>query len=91
MENTPERSDAEYRQGWDEATLEADHWAAMSEITPINAAMLLCRLNPNEQSYDDAKLLSTDETKPENLVKLEQRLTDLARTVQKPRTLRNWH
>ena len=91
MENLSEMCDSEYRQAWDDATLEAGHWAALSDITPINAAILLCRLNPNEQSYDAAKLITTDETKPEHLVRLVQRLTDLAGTAPKPRSLRNWH
>jgi hypothetical protein len=71
---------------WHDVTLEAEHWATLSDIAPVDAAMLLCRFNPNETSYDDAKLTTTDELKPEQLVRLAQRLAD-----HKPRTLREWH
>lgn len=77
--------------GWHDVTLEADHWAALGDISPIDAAMLLCRFNPNESSYDDARLTTTDELKPEQLVRLAQRLADIDKAEHKPRTLQDWH
>ena len=76
---------------WHNATLEADHWAAMGDIAPIPAAMLLCRFNPNAESFDDAKLTTTDELKPEHLIRLAQRLTDIDKANHRPRTLRDWY
>ncbi len=77
--------------GWHDGTLEADHWAALGDIAPIDAAMLLCRFNPNEDSYDDARQTTTDELGPEHLVRLAQRLADIDKADHKPRTLRDWH
>lgn len=44
----------QYTAGWDDATLEANHWFSQSMVSPTNAAMLLCQHNPNEISFDDA-------------------------------------
>ena len=77
--------------GWHDGTLEADHWAALGDIAPIDAAMLLCRFNPNENSYDDARQTTTNELGPEHLVRLAQRLADIDKADHKPRTLRDWH
>ena len=49
----------QYTAGWDDATLEANHWFSQSMVSPTNAAMLLCQHNPNEISFDDAVLLLT--------------------------------
>lgn len=76
---------------WHDGTLEADHWAALGHILPIDAAMLLCRFNPNEDSYDDARQTTTDELGPDYLVRLAQRLVDIDKADRKPRTLRDWH
>ncbi len=77
--------------GWHDGTLEADHWTALGDIAPIDAAMLLCRFNPNAESYDDARQSTTDELGPEHLVRLAQRLSDIDKAEHKPRTLRDWH
>ena len=77
--------------GWHNVTLEADHWAALGDIAPIDAAMLLCRFNPNETSLDDARRTTTDELGPEHFVRLAQRLADIDKADHKPRTLRDWH
>lgn len=83
----------EYLQGdkdWHDATLEAGHWAALSDIAPCDAALLLCRFNPNDDDYENARLITTDELGPEHLTRLEQRLTDIDKTDHRPRTLRDW-
>ncbi|GEM_PF-3879204 len=77
--------------GWCDYHLEAAHWSALSDVAPTDAAMLLCRFNPNEQSYADARLTTTDELGPEHLVRLGQRLADISKTDPRPRTLRDWH
>lgn len=77
--------------GWHDATLEAAHWASLGDISPIDAAMLHCRFNPNKTSFDDARLITTDELKPEHLVRLAQRFADIDKAEHKPRTLRDWH
>lgn len=86
--------------GWYDRTLKADHWAALGDIAPIDAAMLLCRHNPLKSDWDS---LSSDKTgstsydgngkeyTPEDLRMLAQRLTDLEKAEHRPRTLRDWH
>lgn len=84
----------EYRQQenfWYECAMDAAHWAALRDIAPNDAAMLLCRFNPNEDSYENAKEVTTDELKPKRLEELAQRLTDISRADHRPRTLREWH
>ena len=92
--------------GWNDYTLEADQWAAIGEVTPTDAAMLLCYHNPNESSFD---ALSSDETgtttyetpanagaesmayTPKHLRMLARRLADIDKAEHRPRTLRDWH
>ncbi len=76
---------------WFDATLEADHWASLADIAPLDAAMLLCRFNTNETSYDDARQTTTDELGPEHFVRLAQSLADIDKAEHKPRTLRDLH
>lgn len=92
---------------WSDASLEADQWAAMDDIAPVDAAMLLCRHNPNESQWGR---ISSDETgatsyeeldnnrgraeasfPPERLRMLARRLSDINATDLKKRTLRDWH
>lgn len=92
--------------GWHDYGLEADHWAAMGDIEPTDAAMLLCCHNPNESNFD---VLNSDVTgstsyetpvnagmvgtayPPKHLRMLARRLVDIAKAGHKPRTLRDWH
>ncbi len=85
-----EQRERDHEIGWFNVTIEADHWAALSSITPSDAAMLLCRLNPNTETFEDAKETTADELGPENLIRLEQRLADLNKIDPSPRTLRDW-
>lgn len=77
--------------GWYDETLMANHWAGLTDLSSTNAAMLLCQFNPNRESFDDAKLTTTDETGPDDLVMLEQNFSDLAKSEAKPRTLHDWY
>ena len=76
---------------WYDHSLEADHWVALGDVSPIDAAMLLCRFNPNDETYENVKLITSDELKPEHLVRLVQRFTDIRESDPMPRTLRDWH
>ena len=91
---------------WYDAALDADQWAKHGNIAPQDAAMLLCRHNPNESDWDS---LSSDETgatsyeepdangkvsmtyTPANLRMLALRLKDIDDAGHRPRTLRDWH
>jgi hypothetical protein len=92
--------------GWNDYCVEADQWAAIGEVTPTDAAMLLCYHNPNESSFD---ALSSDETgtttyetpanagaesmayTPKHIRMLARRLADIDKAEHRPRTLRDWH
>lgn len=85
------RESVEDSRAWYDTTLEADHWTALGDISPMDAAMLLCRFNPNAETYDSAMLTTTDELGPEHLKRLTQRLVDIDQSDHRPRTLRDWH
>jgi len=76
---------------WYNHSLGAKHWVALGNIAPIDAAMLLCRFNPNDETYENVKQITSDELKPEHLVQLAQRFTDIRESDPTPRTLRDWH
>ncbi len=100
------RDPVQERIDWYDDTLDASHWAALGDISPIDAAMLLCCHNPNESSFD---AFSSDETgstsyetpvnsgmvvtayAPKHLRMLARRLVDIDKADHKPRTLRDWH
>ncbi|MBK6591255.1 MAG: hypothetical protein IPG23_00225 [Burkholderiales bacterium] len=89
---------------WFDATLDAHHWDALSDIAPTDAAMLLCCHNPNESSFE---AICSDETgttsyetpnnsreiayPPKHLRMLARRLVDIVTADPKPRSLRDWH
>jgi hypothetical protein len=77
--------------GWYEQTLEADHWASLGDVTSTDAAMLLCQFNPHAKTYESAKLSTTDELRPEHLIRLAERLADIDKADHRKRTLRDWH
>ena len=54
---------------WHDATLDAAFWLERNKITPHEAATLLCRQNPLDDS-NDPLLISTDETTPADFKRL---------------------
>ena len=87
------RSDLDHRPSveWFDETLEANHWASLNDVSPGDAAMLLCRFNPNAEKFDDVQDTTTDELAPVHLKQLQQRFEDLSKSSPTPRTLRDWH
>jgi hypothetical protein len=77
--------------GWYDETMDAAHWADLSDVTPAEAAMLLCRFDPNAESQAVASEHSTDETVPGDFRKLQRRFEDLARSEPRARKLRDWY
>jgi hypothetical protein len=65
---TPEQQ-AEQRIAWYDVTLNASLWMARKNISPHDAAMLLCRLDPLD-SDSDPLLISTDKTTPDDFKRL---------------------
>ena len=76
--------------GWFDEVIEAAHWFALNDISPADAAMLLCQHNPNEEMLAAAEQSTNDETGPRELVQLRQRFEDFSRTDPRTRSLVEW-
>ncbi len=72
---------------WDEA-MDAKLWFSLGDISPKDAAALLCCLNPNEQG--DPLISASDETAPADYKRLLTVFEDVSRTHPMQRTLRDW-
>jgi len=81
----------EFSVEWWDATVGANHWALLRNISPMIAAMLGCGLNPEKKSLLTAQGGSTDETVGQDFTRLHQRFVDLELSDGKPRSLRDWH
>ena len=82
--------DEEYNRAWDDETLEVEHWFSMPVVTPSDAALLLCQYNPNEITFDDAKLRNNNVTDERTLVQLQQRFNALSMEAPGGRSLQDW-
>ena len=76
--------------GWYDATIEANHWFALSVVEPSEAAMLLCQFNPNTDSVASAEQSENEETSPEQFKQLMRRFEDLQKTAPQCRSLGDW-
>ncbi len=81
---------AEREAQWWDATLDAAGLFDMDTVTPVQAAMVLCRFNPHRDTREVAEVTNTDETTPEDFKCL--LATFEARAVAKPRnrSLLDW-
>ena len=77
--------------GWNDGTysLDARTWWQMLNVTPRNAAMLLCQLNPLRVT-DDPNGHSSDETPQGNFGRLLLVFEDVAQADKQAHTLRQW-
>lgn len=75
---------------WYDATLDAKRWWNLTKITPIEAATLLCQINPLDS---DANPLNTsnDETTPEDYIRLKRVFEDGLLDETQSHTLKQWH
>lgn len=67
---TPLGPRVEYVAAWWDATMDASVWWSAESISPINAAMILSRLNPNNESLEAAETNSSDEMGPDDFRRL---------------------
>ena len=76
-----------------DASLDARAWWDLLDVSPKEAAMLLCRLNPHEK-YDCENIeriyVDDDKTSPHRYKLLLRRFEDVASTIPKHRTLVEW-
>ncbi|WP_210546755.1 hypothetical protein [Rhodoferax sp. PAMC 29310] len=89
--------EAEFAISWIESITRADHWFSMPVIDPLEAAMLLCQVNPNEATEDVFLRLETYredgasiESSPQDHKEILQQLQTLQRHDSTPRTLIQW-
>ena len=50
--------------GWWDSTMNASHWWKVESVSPLDAAMLLSRHNPHEESRSSAEKSTSDEMNP---------------------------
>lgn len=79
---------AEAKIGWYDATLNASFWLARNDLTPLEAATLLCQQNPHDDR-NAPSLTSTDVTAPDDFKKLLRTFVEAERDGQY-RTLKDW-
>jgi len=89
-QNESPAEDAEKLRAWWDVTMAADHWFSLVDVDPLNAAMLLCRFNPNSETVSEAESNRTDQTGPSDFLQLRRRFEDWSRAETRPRTLRDW-
>lgn len=81
---------ADFDSAWSDATFDADSWWRLNNVTPLQAATLLCGLNPEDDTVDPLTV-STDKTSPDDFKRLLREFEDAAQADAKPRTLSQWH
>ena len=74
---------------WYDGSLNASQWFSMGSVSPRDAAMLLCQLDPLDNSADPLTT-SSDQTDPGDFNLLEKVFKDVASTSPKHRTLMEW-
>lgn len=77
--------------GWWDATMDAEFWRAQPAVNADQAAMLLSRRNPHEESLEQAITASTDETTPADFRRLQTAFRAIESTATASRTLDNWY
>ena len=81
---------AEQEAAWMDATLDAAGFFALEHVTPVQAAMLLCRFSPHDSTEGEAESCATDCTSPDDFKRL--RLTFASTDQNRParRSLLDW-
>lgn len=85
-----EQEQAEHEAAWFDATLDAAGFFAMENITPVQAAMLLCRFSPHDETLRDAETSTTDETTPDDFKRLLATFDERAAARPGARSLLDW-
>lgn len=75
---------------WYDMTLNVRTWWSLSSVTPREAAMLLCRLDPHDDTLSPLSV-TTDETSPDDFKRLLRVFEDVAHAQPRDRRLNEWH
>ena len=81
---------SEHEAAWFDATLDAAGFFALEHVTPVVAAMLLCRLNPHDTTESDAERYATDCTSPEDFKRLRLTFASIDQNRPSLRSLLEW-
>ena len=86
---------AEYEAAWLDSTMDAAGFFALEHVTPVEAALLLCRHNPHETTEKDAEAITCDpnspsEITPDDFKRLRRTFVDLDHTKPGNRPLVDW-
>lgn len=76
--------------GWYDYTMNADKHFKLSDVLPVDAAMLLCQYDPLQENIEYAVTCTNDATGPVDMKALRAHFEALSRTDQKHRTLLDW-
>ena len=90
-----EQEAAEQEAAWFDATLDAAGFFALGHVSPVEAAMLLCRHNPHEVTEKDAEAITCDpncssEITPNDFKRLRRTFVDLDHAKPGSRPLVDW-
>lgn len=85
-----EAKKAELENSLDYETFEVEHWFSKTVVTSTEAALLLCKHNPNKITSDVTKCCTNPKTGRKDIVQLKQRFDALDKKEPGERTLRDW-
>jgi len=85
-----QQEEAEFFVGWCDNDIGASHWFSMSAVKPVDAAMLLCKYNPDTDSPEKAEQSENDEIRAGDFKRLKRRFEDLHQSKSQSRSLADW-
>lgn len=80
----------EQEAAWMDATLDAAGFFALEHVTPVQAAMLLCRFSPHDSAESDAESCATDCTSPDDFKRLRLTFASIDQNRPARRSLLDW-
>lgn len=84
-----EEPDSEHTRAWWDAVLDASGWFGLKIVSPKEAAMLMCGLNPNDPTADGTMLADGNRPNADGYRSILRQFEDAATDGTK-RTLRRW-
>ena len=85
-----EQEAAEQEAAWMDATLDAAGFFALEHVTPVQAAMLLCRFSPHDSAESEAESCTTDCTSPDDFKRLRLTFASIDQNRPARRSLLDW-
>jgi hypothetical protein len=76
--------------GWLDVAMDGNFWFRQPSVSPAQAAMLLCEINPNAETEADALASTNELTGPADYTRLLNAFQALENASASPRTLLDW-